>query len=195
MGVMSCLGQEGLRSLSDLAYVLFFLLLFSSVSDLNRDVERLFPAIIHNDTLTRWAFPMVLRSSCEFDVTYFPWDRQHCDLIFGSWNYHGGKVGLNAPAYGEEGEGDAEGGRGGGGPYRLANPSWIQLPRRTIHTLISTLLRTLHSIFSLWVALQTRRWHVTFHIHAAWVLVDVSISWTMPISQVQSTFISSRWIL
>ena len=34
-----------------------------------------------------WSCPMIFRSSCQIDVTYFPYDTQNCSLTFGSWTY------------------------------------------------------------------------------------------------------------
>ncbi|CAJ0576020.1 unnamed protein product, partial [Mesorhabditis spiculigera] len=39
-----------------------------------------------------WPPPTQLRSTCKIDVTYFPFDSQHCSLKFGSWTYHGLQV-------------------------------------------------------------------------------------------------------
>ncbi|XP_028408250.1 neuronal acetylcholine receptor subunit alpha-7-like [Dendronephthya gigantea] len=36
-----------------------------------------------------WFIPVVLRSFCEVDIEYFPFDEQTCPLRFGSWTYHG----------------------------------------------------------------------------------------------------------
>ncbi|XP_035668105.1 neuronal acetylcholine receptor subunit alpha-9-like [Branchiostoma floridae] len=38
----------------------------------------------HNGTVT-WAFPTVLSTSCNVDVSGFPFDEQHCHFKFGSW--------------------------------------------------------------------------------------------------------------
>ncbi len=36
----------------------------------------------------RWRPPMSLKSGCDIDITYFPFDEQKCLLQFGSWTYH-----------------------------------------------------------------------------------------------------------
>ncbi|XP_060073674.1 acetylcholine receptor subunit alpha-1-B-like [Ylistrum balloti] len=41
-----------------------------------------------------WMPQAILRSSCQFDTTYFPFDEQKCILKFGSWTYDGKKLGL-----------------------------------------------------------------------------------------------------
>ncbi|KAK3090352.1 hypothetical protein FSP39_011112, partial [Pinctada imbricata] len=42
-----------------------------------------------------WMPQAILRSSCQFDTTYFPFDKQNCSLKFSSWSYDGTKVDLN----------------------------------------------------------------------------------------------------
>lgn len=39
--------------------------------------------IYHNGT-SEWNSPVSFKSSCNFDVTYFPYDEHRCELIFGS---------------------------------------------------------------------------------------------------------------
>ena len=36
--------------------------------------------------------PGIFKSTCKIDITWFPFDDQHCDLKFGSWTYTGFKV-------------------------------------------------------------------------------------------------------
>ena len=31
---------------------------------------------------------------CEIDITYYPFDEQHCQLTFGAWSYHTAKMNL-----------------------------------------------------------------------------------------------------
>ncbi|XP_046583763.1 neuronal acetylcholine receptor subunit alpha-5-like [Haliotis rubra] len=42
---------------------------------------------IGNDGLVKWMVPIMVKSSCVVDVTYFPYDDQKCHLRFGSWIY------------------------------------------------------------------------------------------------------------
>ncbi|KAK6179138.1 hypothetical protein SNE40_011560 [Patella caerulea] len=44
-------------------------------------------AMVRYDGLIRWMIPIMLKSSCGVDVTYFPYDYQKCELRFGSWVY------------------------------------------------------------------------------------------------------------
>ena len=36
--------------------------------------------------------PAIYKSSCQIEVTYFPFDEQNCTLNFGSWTYNGNQV-------------------------------------------------------------------------------------------------------
>ena len=36
--------------------------------------------------------PGIFKSSCQIDITWFPFDDQDCDLKFGSWTYNGFNV-------------------------------------------------------------------------------------------------------
>ena len=38
--------------------------------------------------------PGIFKSTCQIDITWFPFDEQLCDLKFGSWTYSGWKVSL-----------------------------------------------------------------------------------------------------
>ncbi|KAL3998397.1 cation transporter family protein [Acanthocheilonema viteae] len=49
-------------------------------------------AILFYDGTIFWPPPTQLRSTCKTDVTYFPFDSQHCAIKFGSWTYHGFQV-------------------------------------------------------------------------------------------------------
>ena len=44
----------------------------------------------------------VYRSSCEIDVSSFPFDVQECKLKFGSWTYDGSKVDLEVYGQGKQ---------------------------------------------------------------------------------------------
>ncbi|KAG9511311.1 Acetylcholine receptor subunit beta-like 1, partial [Fragariocoptes setiger] len=41
-----------------------------------------------------WIPPAIYQSTCRIDVTYFPFDRQRCEMIFGSWTYTGNALKL-----------------------------------------------------------------------------------------------------
>ena len=48
--------------------------------------------ILDNDGTNTWYAPTILRSGCNIDITYFPFDDQLCELKFGSWTYNGFQV-------------------------------------------------------------------------------------------------------
>lgn len=50
--------------------------------------------IIDSSGLVTWTVPLMIKSSCPVDVTYFPYDQQTCEVHFGSWIYDVTKVDL-----------------------------------------------------------------------------------------------------
>ncbi|KAM4854945.1 neuronal acetylcholine receptor subunit alpha-9 [Thomomys bottae] len=48
--------------------------------------------VLRYDGLITWDAPAITKSSCVVDVTYFPFDKQQCNLTFGSWTYNGNQV-------------------------------------------------------------------------------------------------------
>jgi len=51
----------------------------------NLDYSR---AHLYYNGLVSWSRPGIIKSTCKFDLEYFPYDTQHCHLKFGSWVYH-----------------------------------------------------------------------------------------------------------
>jgi len=49
-------------------------------------------AVISPDGNVFWPPPTKLRSTCDVDVTYFPFDDQTCKMKLGSWIYDGHQV-------------------------------------------------------------------------------------------------------
>ncbi|XP_072401927.1 neuronal acetylcholine receptor subunit alpha-7 isoform X5 [Diabrotica undecimpunctata] len=47
--------------------------------------------------------PGIFKSTCKIDITWFPFDDQHCDMKFGSWTYDGNQLDLvlNSPDGGD----------------------------------------------------------------------------------------------
>ena len=41
-----------------------------------------------------WVPPGMFKSTCSIDITWFPFDEQHCMLKFGSWTYDGRQLDL-----------------------------------------------------------------------------------------------------
>lgn len=56
-----------------------------------------FRAIIRYDGLIRWEPGGVFKTMCQIDITYYPFDRQMCELVFGAWSYHTSKMNLTSP--------------------------------------------------------------------------------------------------
>lgn len=50
--------------------------------------------VIDHDGTNSWYAPTQIQSICKIDITYFPFDEQHCKLVFGSWTYTGNAVNL-----------------------------------------------------------------------------------------------------
>jgi len=44
-------------------------------------------ANVYNDGRIFWSRPGLIKSTCIFNLTYFPYDQQICKLKFGSWSY------------------------------------------------------------------------------------------------------------
>ncbi|NXA22838.1 ACH10 protein, partial [Ibidorhyncha struthersii] len=50
--------------------------------------------VLRSDGHIMWDSPAITKSSCKVDVSYFPFDGQHCRLTFGSWTYNGNQIDL-----------------------------------------------------------------------------------------------------
>lgn len=50
--------------------------------------------VVKSDGNVKWMAPKIVTSSCKFDVTYFPFDKQICRMKFGSWTYDGFRLDL-----------------------------------------------------------------------------------------------------
>ncbi|XP_073468367.1 neuronal acetylcholine receptor subunit alpha-9 [Aquarana catesbeiana] len=48
--------------------------------------------VLRYDGKITWDSPAITKSSCVVDVSYFPFDKQQCNLTFGSWTYNGNQV-------------------------------------------------------------------------------------------------------
>ena len=52
------------------------------------------PASVNFDGKVSWFYPILVKSTCQLKVDYFPWDQQSCELTYGSWTYDTSKVGF-----------------------------------------------------------------------------------------------------
>ena len=50
--------------------------------------------VVSNEGGCLYVPPGIFKSTCQIDITWFPFDEQLCDLKFGSWTYSGWKVSL-----------------------------------------------------------------------------------------------------
>ncbi|CAH1793639.1 unnamed protein product [Owenia fusiformis] len=44
---------------------------------------------------TIWLVPGVVKTSCQIDMTFYPFDTQQCEIQIGSWSYHGFQLDLH----------------------------------------------------------------------------------------------------
>ena len=49
-------------------------------------------ANVYSDGRIFWSRPGLIKSTCVFDLTHFPFDQQECKLKFGSWSYDNTKI-------------------------------------------------------------------------------------------------------
>ncbi|XP_066915847.1 neuronal acetylcholine receptor subunit alpha-3-like isoform X2 [Clytia hemisphaerica] len=52
-------------------------------------------ALVSHTGEVLWSAPVMWRVSCEFDITWFPLDRQECTMKFGSWSYMNNQMRLS----------------------------------------------------------------------------------------------------
>ncbi|CAH1783231.1 unnamed protein product [Owenia fusiformis] len=53
-----------------------------------------FRAIVNYSGLVHWEPGGVYETTCKIDISYFPFDRQRCNLVIGTWAYYSGKMNL-----------------------------------------------------------------------------------------------------
>lgn len=68
--------------------------MFSFSADPRLKEQRDALAVVSYDGTVLWMPQAILRSSCPFETTYFPFDEQYCHLKFGSWTYDGNRIDL-----------------------------------------------------------------------------------------------------
>ncbi|CAF3382150.1 unnamed protein product [Rotaria sp. Silwood1] len=64
----------------------------------NSNIMQVNAMLIHNGSVF-WPIPTRFKSTCQIDVTYFPYDEQECKLKFGSWTYNGYQVSIEERNY------------------------------------------------------------------------------------------------
>uniref|UniRef100_A0A4W5MD32 Cholinergic receptor nicotinic alpha 10 subunit n=1 Tax=Hucho hucho TaxID=62062 RepID=A0A4W5MD32_9TELE len=50
--------------------------------------------VIRHDGQIIWDSPVITKSSCKVDVSFFPFDAQQCRFTYGSWTYNGNQMDL-----------------------------------------------------------------------------------------------------
>uniref|UniRef100_A0AAU6PBH5 Nicotinic acetylcholine receptor alpha6 n=1 Tax=Protohermes xanthodes TaxID=1452977 RepID=A0AAU6PBH5_9NEOP len=50
--------------------------------------------VVKHDGGCLYVPPGIFKSTCKMDITWFPFDDQHCDMKFGSWTYDGNQLDL-----------------------------------------------------------------------------------------------------
>lgn len=63
-------------------------LLYNSVDQQFDSTWPVNAVVLYTGNVT-WIPPAIIRSSCNIDIAYFPFDTQHCTMKFGSWTYSG----------------------------------------------------------------------------------------------------------
>ncbi|XP_069748669.1 neuronal acetylcholine receptor subunit alpha-9-like [Narcine bancroftii] len=66
------------------------IILYNSVDQFSSPAET--NVVVRYDGLVTWDSPAIVRTTCQLDVTFFPFDGQRCPLTFGSWTYSGHQV-------------------------------------------------------------------------------------------------------
>ncbi|XP_077987633.1 neuronal acetylcholine receptor subunit alpha-10-like [Glandiceps talaboti] len=61
--------------------------IFNTVDDTYGRLMTETNAIISHDGHVVWVAPALMQNSCKFDGTYWPFDKQRCEILFASWTY------------------------------------------------------------------------------------------------------------
>ena len=78
--------------------IIIFIFILSADEDKNfgGNLDRLNTrAILYYTGEIKWLAPIIFKSQCAIDVTYFPFDTQRCQLKFGSWTYDTSRLNLS----------------------------------------------------------------------------------------------------
>ena len=68
-------------------------MLFCRADELIPDFERIRVLLAH-DGLLHWEPGGIFRTTCDIDITYFPFDVQHCPLLIGAYSYYSTKMNI-----------------------------------------------------------------------------------------------------
>ncbi|XP_052776116.1 acetylcholine receptor subunit alpha-1-B-like [Mya arenaria] len=68
---------------------------FKTLGDPSLNVE------VTSDGIVTWEPYQIFTSRCTFDITYFPFDKQSCDLVFVTWGYNADHVLIKGPISGD----------------------------------------------------------------------------------------------
>ncbi|WAR23911.1 ACHA6-like protein [Mya arenaria] len=68
---------------------------FKTLGDPSLNVE------VTSGGIVTWEPYQIFTSRCTFDITYFPFDKQSCDLIFVTWGYNADHVLIKGPISGD----------------------------------------------------------------------------------------------
>ena len=58
-----------------------------------------FRAVLYPSGTVKWEPGGVFKTMCTIDITYYPFDEQRCELIFGAWSYYTSKMNLTTNTY------------------------------------------------------------------------------------------------
>jgi len=73
-------------------YTTYFCLFYRSADVLNVEHYGSVPVLAYNSGQVIWVPPMVTRTECPMDLTYYPFDKQMCSIYMGSWTTHGFQI-------------------------------------------------------------------------------------------------------
>ncbi|KAK2145502.1 hypothetical protein LSH36_677g02004 [Paralvinella palmiformis] len=57
------------------------------------DFERI-RVLLNHDGMLHWEPGGIFRTTCDIDITYFPFDMQHCPLLIGAYSYYSNKMNI-----------------------------------------------------------------------------------------------------
>lgn len=74
--------------------ILYVLLLLSFVYSADEGFDGTYHTniVVKSNGSCLYVPPGIFKSTCKIDITWFPFDDQHCQMKFGSWTYDGNQV-------------------------------------------------------------------------------------------------------